>query len=387
MSVVLGLWSFLASLVWLAGSGLGLRAARCVRTLRSVEPPSLPVWPHLTVVFAARDEEKSVARALSSLREQDYPDLEIVAVDDRSSDATGPILDGIAADDRRVRVVHVRSLPEGWLGKVHALDRATSIARGEWLLFTDADVHFGTGALRRAVAHAVDRGLDHLVVAPDVRGSSTLQQAANAAFAAAFLAGTRALDVSRPGSRAYVGVGGFNLVRRALWERTPGFPFLRMEVLDDVGLARMMRDAGARRDFLFGLDDVHVEWYGSLREMIRGLEKNFFAAARFSLLRAIAFTAGSAALAIGPAIGLASGPWWARVAGVTALAAHLFAAPVLARHLGRPPAPLLLMPAGALVLAYALLRSAWVSTRDGGITWRGTRYPLRALREGRRVDL
>jgi glycosyltransferase involved in cell wall biosynthesis len=341
----------------------------------------------LTVVIAARNEEESIARAISSLRAQDYPGLEIVAADDRSSDGTGSMLDRMAAEDPRVRVVHVAALPEGWLGKVYALECATSIARGEWLLFTDADVEFRPGALRRAVSHAVGLGLDHLVVAPDVHAPSTLQQAANAAFAAAFLAGTRALDVSRPGSRAYVGVGGFNLVRRALWERTPGFPFLRMEVLDDVGLARLMRDAGARRDLLFGFEDVRVQWYGSLRAMVRGLEKNFFAAARFSLPRAIALASGTAVFAIAPVIGLFAGPWWVRAAGAVAIAAHVLAATAVARRFERPIPSLLLVPAGALVLAYALLRSAWVCTRDGGITWRGTHYPLRALREGRRVDL
>lgn len=387
MALILDGVCVLASSGWLAGSWLALRASRRVRTLRSIDSPPLPLWPRLTVVIAARDEEASIAHAVSSLREQDYPDLEIVVADDRSSDATGPILDRIAAEDSRVRVVHVPAVPEGWLGKVHALACATSIARGEWLLFTDADVQFRPGALRRSVSHAVTRGLDHLVVAPDVHASSKLQQAANAAFAAAFLAGTRALDVSRPGSRAYVGVGGFNLVRRALWERTPGFPFLRMEVLDDVGLARMMRDAGARRDFLLGFEDVRVEWYGSLRAMIRGLEKNFFAAARFSLIRAIALAGGTAAFAVAPWIGLVTGPGWVRAAGAVAIAAHGFAATAVARRLARSILPLLLMPAGALVLAYALVRSAWVCTRDGGITWRGTRYPLGALREGRRIDL
>jgi hypothetical protein len=387
MGVLLGSACTLASLGWLVGAGLGLRAARRVRTLRHAESPPLGVWPRLSVVFAARDEENTVERSVASLRGQDYPDLEIVAVDDRSTDATGSILDRIAEDDPRVRAVHVRALPEGWLGKVHALERGNSIARGEWILFTDADVQFRPGVLRRAVAHATARGLDHLVVAPDVRGPSTLQQAASAAFAAAFLAGTRALDVSRPASRAYVGVGGFNLVRRAVWETTPGFAFLRMEVLDDVGLARMMRDAGARRDFLFGFEDVHLEWYGSLPAMVRGLEKNFFAAARFSVPRAIAFAAGTVAFALAPAIGFVAGPWWARVAGIAALAVHLLAASILARRFARPVAPLLLVPAGALVLAHALLRSAWVAIRDGGITWRGTRYPLRALREGRRIDL
>jgi glycosyltransferase involved in cell wall biosynthesis len=381
-------WAALTSCAWIAAAIAGLRSLGRVRLLREIPSGAPEAWPRLSVILAARDEAACIGPALDSIRAQDYPDLEVVAVDDRSSDGTGAILDGIAAADPRVRSLRVRALPDGWLGKVHALERGVEAATGEWFLFTDADVHFGPGSLSRAMAHALRAGLDHLVVAPEVRSHSTLQEAANGAFAAAFLTGTRALHVSHPGSDAYVGVGGFNLVRRAAWEATPGFAWLRMEVLDDVGLARMLRDAGARRDFVLGLGDVSVDWYGSIPAMIRGLEKNFFGAvARYSAVRAAAVVLASVLFVVGPAVGLAAGPPWVRLLAGLAIAAHVLGAVFLRARFSRPLLPFLLMPAGALILAYALARSAWLCLRRGGIDWRGTFYPLEALRRGRRIDL
>ena len=378
----------LVSFGWIAAAAGGLASLRHVRLLRELDPVEPPVWPRLSVVVAARDEAEAIGSALESIRNQDYPDLEIVAVDDRSRDGTGAVLDRIASEDARMIPVHVDALPEGWLGKVHALDRGTQVASGDWFLFTDADVHFGPGVLRRAVAHALAARLDHLAVAPEVHGNSPLQNAAHAAFAAAFLTGTGALHVSRPGSDAYVGVGGFNLVRSAAWANTPGFAWLRMEVLDDVGLARMLRDAGGRRDFVIGLGDVCVEWYASTRAMIRGLEKNFFAGvARFSALRAAALVLGIAIFVVGPFVGLVTGPGWVRSLAAGAFMAHVVGAIAVRARVGRPLLPLLLMPVGALVLSHALARSAWLCLRRGGITWRGTFYPLAALRRGRRIDL
>lgn len=374
------------SLVSILLSIAGLLASRRVRALSELPSPPPPRWPRLSVVIAACDEEASIASALSSLLAQDYPDFEVVVVNDRSRDRTGAVLDRLATGEPRLRVLHVREIPGGWLGKVHALDAGTRAATGEWLLFTDADVHFRPGVLRRAVAHAASAGLDHLAVAPEVHGRSVLQDAANAAFATAFLLGTGAARLSIPGSRAFVGVGAFNLVRREAFERTRGFEWLRMEVVDDVGLGRMLRDAGARRGFAIGLGEIELEWYGSIGEMARGLEKNLFAAVGgFSIARTAAIAVSTFAVALGPLVALAAGPVPARVLGAAAIALHAGGAFLLRARTGKPLAPFLLMPVGAIVLAILLLRSAWRCLGRGGIVWRGTFYPLAALRAGRRV--
>ena len=158
----------LASLLWL-GQLLAVvrrrKPSHWLADTADAEPEG--GWPGLTVIFAARDEAAHVEAATRSILAQDYPALEVIAIDDRSMDATGAILDRLEADDRRLRVVHVRELPPGWLGKTHALHTAAATASSTWLLFTDADVAFAPGALRRAIAWAECDGADHLTVVPE----------------------------------------------------------------------------------------------------------------------------------------------------------------------------------------------------------------------------
>src|SRR5262249_32333062 len=132
------------------------------------EDPPPGGWPSLAVLLAARNEAGVVVPAVRSLLSQDYPGLEVVAVNDRSTDETGGLLDYLARGDGRLRVVHVQELPPGWLGKTHALQAGAESVTADWLLFTDADVVFAPGTLKKALALAVGERLDHLVVGPDV---------------------------------------------------------------------------------------------------------------------------------------------------------------------------------------------------------------------------
>jgi glycosyltransferase involved in cell wall biosynthesis len=366
-----------------------MRASLRFKTLRSLAAEEPAVWPKLSVVVPACDEEDTIGPALATLSAQDYPDLEIVVVDDRSRDGTGRIADEAAARDARIRSLHVRELPPGWLGKVNALAQGTAAAGGAWLLFTDADVHFAPGILRLAVAYVEANGVDHLAVAPELIGSGWAQDTVSVAFATAYMIGTRADRVGRPGSKAYAGVGAFNLVRRAALARTPGFSWLRLEVLDDVGLALMLRNAGAKAAFAIGIGDVTVRWYRSLAAMARGLEKNMFGAfCRYRLSRLGALLAAVALFVPGPAVALAlsSRPlvFWL---GVATAGLVLVNALLLAIRTRRSFLAYVLAPVGALVLGLFVIRSAWRVLTDGGITWRGTFYPVRELREGQRVRL
>jgi cellulose synthase/poly-beta-1,6-N-acetylglucosamine synthase-like glycosyltransferase len=388
-SWVLAVWGALTSAVWCGLALYGLRASFRFKKFSELDAPDPGSWPRLSVIVAACDEEATIGPALQTLLAQDYPDLEIVVVDDRSRDATGRIVDEAAAADARIRPVHVRELPPGWIGKVHALDRGTAASSGAWLLYTDADVHFAPDALRRAVAHVQAHGLDHLAVAPDLYAPGFLQDVVSAAFATAFMIGTRAVDVGRKGSKAYAGVGAFNLVRRNALDRTPGFSWLRLEVLDDVGLGLMLRNAGAKGAFAIGVDHVWVTWYRSLGAMARGLEKNMFGAfCRYRLRRLFGFVVGAAVFLPGPLVALAASPRPLLPSiGIAVIALVLVNAIVLAARTRRPILPFLLAPAGGAILAVLVLRSAWRCLRDGGVTWRGTLYPLRELREGQRVRL
>jgi len=384
----LAAWAAATSIVWCLLVVYGMRGSFRLRAFRDLTADDPAVWPKLSVIVPACDEEDTIGPALATLRAQDYPDLQIVVVDDRSKDATGRIADEAASRDARVTSVHVRELPPGWLGKVHALDRGREAARGAWLLFTDADVHFAPGALRRAIAYAEARGIDHLAVAPDLIVSSFAQDVVTMAFATAYMIGTRADAVSRPGSSAYAGVGAFNLVRRAVLDRTPGFSWLRLEVLDDVGLGLMLKKAGGRAAFAIGLGEVTITWYRSLAAMARGLEKNMFGAfCRYRASRLVAIVAAGALFVPGPIVALAAWPSPVFWLGASAVALVLLNAALLAIRTRRAFLAYALAPVGMVALLALVVRSAWRCLKDGGVTWRGTFYPLRELREGQRVLL
>jgi cellulose synthase/poly-beta-1,6-N-acetylglucosamine synthase-like glycosyltransferase len=163
-------------------------------------------------------KKKSCQPHLSTLAALDYPNLEIIAVDDRSQDSTGAILEEYARNHERFRAVHVKELPAGWLGKPHALQRAYEVSNGEWLLFTDADVRFTPDVLRRAASLAKERALDHLTLFGDVEMHGFWETTLLTFFGMAFHLSTDPYRVSNPNSWTYVGVGAFQLVKRSAYQ-------------------------------------------------------------------------------------------------------------------------------------------------------------------------
>ena len=184
--------------------------------------------PRVSIVVPARNEAEHIEAALMSLLQLDYPDYEVIAVDDRSEDATGAILDRLEAQWRereeashhRLRVLHVTELPPGWLGKTHAMWQAGKQATGDWVLFTDADVVFRPDALRRAVVYAERERADHLVLFPTMVMKSAGERMMMAFFQSQFVFAHRPWKVADPKSRDSIGVGAFNLIRREVYERS-----------------------------------------------------------------------------------------------------------------------------------------------------------------------
>src|SRR5438552_15017766 len=249
--------------------------------------PALPAFPgpvtlpRLSVVVPARDEGSTIGRGLGSLLAQEYPDLEVIVVDDRSSDTTGDVLREIASNDSRLLVLRVDELPPGWLGKNHAMWRGADRASGEWLLFTDADVVFAQGALRQAVAYAAAETLDHLTLAPRLVARGLLLRAFVAFFGFAFIALWGAYLANDPKSKRGVGIGAFNLVRRSAYERIGTMRALSLRPDDDIRLGRRLRGFGFRQRVLNGNDLVSVEWYPSLAAAISGLEKSMYSSMEY----------------------------------------------------------------------------------------------------------
>jgi glycosyltransferase involved in cell wall biosynthesis len=338
--------------------------------------------PRISLIFAARDEQEKLPGALATLATIDYPDLEIIAVDDRSQDATGPILDAFSRTHERFRAVRVTALPPGWLGKPHALQKAYESATGEWLLFTDADVRFAPDALRRAAAMVKQKNLDHLTLFGDVEMVGFWETVLITFFGLAFHIANDPYRVSNPHSRAYVGVGAFQLIKRPAYEACGTHRRLAMEVVDDMKLGKLVKQAGLRSSVGVAQEAVVVRWHAGAGNLIRGVTKNFFAALGYNLPFVVLAISGMLMMNVVPFAGLILGHGWVRIlSGVAVVLAMAF-------HVGVDwamrvsPLYALTHPLGALLFSYMLLRSTVVTLWQGGVTWRGTFYPLEELRRG-----
>ncbi len=382
----------------LAGIGAGLLAAGCgcwafmllttahnLRRMRRVETVPLPerdAWPRVSVVVPACNEGESLGAALQSHLRGTYPNLEFIVVNDRSTDNTGEIADALARTDPRLRVVHLHELPEGWLGKVHALHRGVRESTGEWLLFMDADVHVAPGTLERVVVECEARGLDQALLLPRLEAANLGMGMVNAFLVRSAATLMPVWAVEHPRLKVAAGGGVFCLLRREALDRTPGMARLRLEVIDDASLAYLLKAYGARGTVMNGSGGVSLCWYRSLGAFTRGIEKNGFAAARYSLPALAAACFFLILLDWAPLLALAQPAVpWLRAAGACALIVQLGVSAVVARWARGPILPALLSPLAVLVMSFALLRSAALTLRRGGIVWRGTEYPLPLLRE------
>jgi glycosyltransferase involved in cell wall biosynthesis len=372
----------LAAIFWLTH---GLRVAYGATRLPWVKdfPPAAEAeCPSISILFAARDEEEKLAAALATLMELDYPDLEVIAVDDRSQDATGRILHEFAAEHPRLRVVHVTQLPAGWLGKPYALQEAYESSKGEWLIFTDADVRFKKDLLRRAMAIAKACSLDHLTLLCDVEMVGFWETVLVTFFGLGFHLAADPGRVSDSRSSRYVGVGAFQLVRRSAYEASGTHKRLAMEVVDDMKLGKILKEAGFRSGCGVAQGFVVVRWHAGLGNLVRGVTKNFFAGAGYSLGLVAAQLAGLLMMNVLPFLGVFFTHGWVRVfCAIAVVIAVCFQAGV-AMVMRASPLYALTHPLGGLLFSYMLARSTVVTLRQGGIVWRDTFYPLEELKRG-----
>jgi hypothetical protein len=335
--------------------------------------------PTLSLVVAGRNEERDIEAAVRSWLHLDLPGLEIIVVDDRSTDATPRILERLAAQHPRLTHLRIEERPADWLGKCWALQQGAARATGEWILFTDADVVFDRRALRRVLIHAEEQGIDHLALLPQIHAEGLAQKALTWLFFQLFLTLLGGLGANKDTGRGCIGVGAFGLVRRAAFEAVGGLEEIKMQVGDDVALARLLVRSGYRQRAHWGLDVAELEWQPGLWATVKGLEKNSFWGLRFSLPLLLLATAG-AGLSVAPlaapllatsAAWTAFGLWWAGLA-----VAYDFPGATLVEKI----AAVLLHPWSVLLLTLTAWNSAFHAWRHRGIVWRGDRIPIEILR-------
>ena len=403
---------------WIAGSILALawfsRIVEAAFGMPRIADIALPEWdrrpetadgePRVTIIVPARNEEEHIRETLTRLLALEYSNYEIIAVNDRSTDRTGQIMDEVAcgADtlvrvsaepalqteaDRNVRptrlkVIHILKLPPGWLGKTHAMWTATQKANGDWVLFTDADVLFKPDSLRRAVAYAEAEKADHVVLFPRMIMKRPGERMMIAFFQALFVFGHRPWKVADPEARDHMGVGAFNMVRRSVYEAVGTYRALRMEVLDDMKLGKVVKNAGFAQRNVFGEDLISIHWAKGAFGVVRNLTKNFFAVLSFQLWRTLVTVAGLGFLNLGPFLGVWLAHRWVRAPYGVALGSIFVIYCGMSARSAVPAYYFFLHPISTCLFMYTLLRSMFVTIRDDGIVWRGTKYALEELRNG-----
>ena len=365
-----------------------INLAAIPRLSRAARGAASGSMPRVSVVIPARDEEREIERAVRSHLEQDYPDLQIIVVDDGSTDGTATILAALAKEDARVVVVSGVEPPPGWLGKPHALWEGAQAADGEILLFADADVRYDhPGTLREGVALLESRGLDFIAFFPklEMRGfwENVLLPYLSVGVFLGF--GFAAL---RPRLRNLaLGAGVGNLVRRRAYAAAGGHAALRDSVVDDVHLAISVKRGGFRVAAFLADDRVAVRIYRGFRGIWNGFTKNVAWAfpgvggAVLFLLTLVLFAASiaPAATLLAAAGGAPIPSSDVRLAGVVFTGTVALRA-TLAVVLGDPLWPAMTQPIMSAVWAGLLGRSLFHRFVRKRLTWRGREYDARRAR-------
>jgi glycosyltransferase involved in cell wall biosynthesis len=384
---------------WIAGCILGLvwfeRLVGAALGMGKIADVSCPEWdrnpvtprgnPRVSVIVPTRNEADNIEQTLNRLLALDYDNYEVIAVDDRSTDQTGAIMDrvaGTAEVKQRLQVIHVEELPAGWMGKTHAMWKASLEADGEWLLFTDADVRFKPDAVRRALAYAESEGADHLVLFPHVIMKRPGEKMMIAFFQMLFVFGHRPWKVADPATKDHMGVGAFNLIRRGVYDEIGTYLRMRMEVLDDMKLGKVVKNAGYAQRTAFGRDLISIRWAKGAMGVVRNLTKNLFALMSFQWPRALLSCVGLTFLNLMPFIGVALAHGWARLPYAVAMLAMFLIYLGMSWTSTIPPYFFFLHPISTILFVYTMMRSMLLTLGRGGVVWRGTFYPLAELKKG-----
>ena len=384
---------------WIAGGILAAawfsRIVEAAIGMPKIGDVSRPEWdrrpvtesgtPRVSIIVPACNEEESIAQTLDQLLALDYDNYEVIAVNDRSTDTTGEIMDRIAGTSKAqglLKIIHIERLPPGWLGKAHAMWMAAQQATGDWLLFTDADVLFKADAVRRALAYAECEKADHVVMFPRMIMKDAGEKMMIAFFQSLFVFGHRPWRVADPDTKDHMGVGAFNCIRRSVYEAIGTYKALRMEVLDDMKLGKVVKNAGYAQRNVFGADLISIRWAKGAMGVVRNLTKNFFAVLSFQWPRTLASCVGLAFLNLTPFVGVVVVPGWQRLPYAVALSSMFLIYVGMASRSAVPAYYFFLHPFSTALFVYTLLRSMYLTLAQGGVVWRGTKYPLEELKRG-----
>ena len=359
---------------------LGIRQ---LTELKNIPPAAPEQIPKVSIIIPACNEASTIEPALRSVLAIDYPELEIIVINDRSTDNTGELLEEMKARHPRLQVQHISELPAGWMGKSHALNFGADQAQGEYLLFTDADILFEKTTLARAMGHVLANHLDHLSIIFENLTAGGLMNAGFIDGCGGLLLLFKPWKAKDPKSKNFMGVGAFNLVKKEAYKKIGGHSTLSMHPIDDIMLGKVIKDQGFAQDCVIGQGFVQVKWYNSVAEMVNGVMKNVFAAYNFR--------ASLVLLSVGLIFLLNILPLWAifftsgasRVIWASIVAGRLLAFAVGFKQLGQNPLNAFWSLVSPYLSIYIAMKAMVTTLKNGGITWRGTFYSLKELKANR----
>jgi glycosyltransferase involved in cell wall biosynthesis len=343
--------------------------------------PTEFIFPSISIVVTGRNEEQHIDEAIRSMATTDYPNLKIIAVNDRSTDRTGEILNQVAHDHKNVKAVHIETLPSNWLGKTHALQKGLATVDTEWVLFTDADIKFSNKVLQKAIFICKSTRIDHLTAYPEILHGSMLEKGFVSAFGLLFAIDRPSWRVENQKTKTHIGIGAFNLISRKALEDIEGFEHLKMSVDDDIRLGEMLKTHGYRTKIAFGVNHLSLKWQADLKSYIKGFEKNAFASMDFNLLLAAFALIGIFTLTILPTLALIFSAPVNKI-----LAASVLAVMAFILHDAKPNTKIeesyvFLLPLSGFLLAISIANSVYSTLKTGGIAWRDTFYPVSLLKQ------
>ncbi|AHF07588.1 glycosyltransferase [Desulfitobacterium metallireducens] len=330
-------------------------------------------YPSLSIVVAACNEEESIKRAIHQLLVQDYPNFEVIVINDRSTDHTGDILKELENEYPQLKVITITDLPSNWLGKTHAVYQGTKQAKGEWLLFTDADVMFSPNSLKKAVNYAVNNNLDHLTIGPNVTTKgfffSSLMSWFQFSITFIFMSSKAA------------GVGAFNLIRKSTYEEIGSYKALALEPVDDWSLGKLVVKKGYKQEYGISNGLISVKLYDSIFTMLKGIEKNQFPGMNYDVAATLAAGLFNGFIQIYPFLGIFIGSTLSRILCGLSIIIIFTCYNVAKRFGGISLKHALVHPISVSLHLYAILNSMVRILSRGGLEWRGTFYSLKELKK------
>ena len=358
--------------------GCGVRKMKALGDVNDIDHNGGPL---VSIVMPACNEEENLESAILSLLDQNYENIEIVVVNDRSTDDTGAILEKLKRQYPALKIHSITDLPAGWLGKSNALAQGARISSGEYLVFTDADVIMEKTTITRSVQYCLTKQLDHLslLFKNTTRGCLLNGLILDAGMGLLLL--FKPWKVLLDGNRYFIGVGAFNMVRKSVYEYIGGHESIRMHPIDDVMLGKKIKQTGFRQDCLLAQDFVVVPWYDSVKAMVNGLLKNTFSMVHYRVYCVPFQLLAIFVASIFPFVGLFLGDVATQYVCLFTVVVRLITFSYGLRFLKLPFRYFGSVFFTPFISCYIILKSAFVTMYHRGIFWRGRFYPLCELKK------